>query len=265
MLQGTGKKRIVSFDLDMTLLEHKSMMIPYSAMEALRRLREKHIIVLASGRDMDHQLSVEYRNMVNADAVIHLNGAKVEADGEILYEHYMNKACLQKILRYSEMNGIAIGTEIADCDYYTHPEIVERNDSKQGKKTERKFADVWKLMDLPVHTLIYIGELGRIRELEYIFPEFKFPLFVSRAGADVVEKGISKASGLSCLCDYFSVDIKHTIAFGDSMNDYEILQKAGLGIAMGNAVDDLKAAADYITDDISEDGIWNACKHFALI
>ena len=49
------------------------------------------------------------------------------------------------------------------------------------------------------------------------------------------------------------------MAFGDSMNDYEILMEAGTGVAMGNSVPKLKEIADYITTDIEEDGVWNAC------
>ena len=55
------------------------------------------------------------------------------------------------------------------------------------------------------------------------------------------------------------------MAFGDSMNDFEIVSRAGIGIAMGNSVEELKAAADYVTDPIDRDGVWNACRHFGWI
>jgi hydroxymethylpyrimidine pyrophosphatase-like HAD family hydrolase len=55
------------------------------------------------------------------------------------------------------------------------------------------------------------------------------------------------------------------VAFGDSMNDYEIVQAAGTGIAMGNSVQKLKDTADYVTDDIAQDGVWKACRHFGWI
>ena len=67
------------------------------------------------------------------------------------------------------------------------------------------------------------------------------------------------------LCEYWGVDIRNTYAFGDSMNDLEILQAAGIGIAMGNGVPKLKEEADYVTDDIGRDGVYKACKHFQLI
>lgn len=59
--------------------------------------------------------------------------------------------------------------------------------------------------------------------------------------------------------------MERTVAFGDSMNDYEVVQEAGIGIAMGNAVEELKMVADYVTDDIDRDGVWKACRHFGWI
>ena len=70
---------------------------------------------------------------------------------------------------------------------------------------------------------------------------------------------------LDKVCEYFHIPMSETYAFGDSMNDLEILQEAGTGIAMGNAVPALKEVADYVTDRIDEDGIYKACKHFGLI
>ena len=102
-------------------------------------------------------------------------------------------------------------------------------------------------------------------ELEAHFPEFKFPLFSGKMGADVVEKEASKAEGLKRLCQYYGMELGQTAAFGDSMNDYEIVSLAGIGIAMGNAVEELKTIADYVTDAVDQDGVWNACRHFGWI
>ena len=55
------------------------------------------------------------------------------------------------------------------------------------------------------------------------------------------------------------------MAFGDGGNDISMLRHAGIGIAMGNANDTVKASANYVTDSVDEDGIWNALKHFNLI
>ena len=92
----------------------------------------------------------------------------------------------------------------------------------------------------------------------------KLPMFSSREGADIIEKDVSKAEGLKRLCKVWGIPLEHTIAFGDSMNDYEIVTTAGTGVAMGNAHPQLKAAADYVTDDIAEDGVYKACEALHL-
>ena len=67
--------------------------------------------------------------------------------------------------------------------------------------------------------------------------------------------GISKASGLRELCDFLKIDISETVAVGDAPNDIEILKTAGVAAVMGNATDDIKKLADFVTADNDHDGI----------
>lgn len=264
-MTGKGqKKRIVSFDLDMTLLDHRTWEIPESAMQALERLRRDSVIVVASGRNMDQELSAGYRDQIRPDAVIHMNGTRVVAEGELLYEHLMDQDRLRRLLAYAQGKEFAIGLSLDGCDYYTNPEAVRRVDVLRWGVSERNFLSVDRLFALPVRTLVYIGGPEHVGELEKAFPDMKFPLFSGRMGADVVERESSKAEGLKRLCAYYGIGREHTVAFGDSMNDYEIICEAGIGVAMGNAVSELKAAADYVTDEIGRDGVWKACEHLGL-
>ena len=157
--------------------------------------------------------------------------------------------------------GITTGAE----DYFINPEYVVRHDMRRWGVSERNFQDPEKLYDMKIRTLCYIGHESGAKLVEEAFPELKLPLFSSREGADVIEKEASKAEGLRRLCEYYGVPISETIAFGDSMNDYEIIQEAGIGVAMGNGTEELKRAADYVTSAIGEDGVWNACVHLHLI
>lgn len=63
--------------------------------------------------------------------------------------------------------------------------------------------------------------------MEEAFEEVKLPMFSSNTGADIIELAASKAEGLKRLCAYYGVQMKDTVAFGDSMNDFEIIQAAG--------------------------------------
>lgn len=258
------KQKIVSFDLDMTLLDHKTWKIPESAMEAIRRLRQDSVIVVASGRNMNETYSVPYRDIVRPDAIIHLNGTRVEADGRIIFEHLMDKERLGRLLAFGQEQDLALGISSDEGDYFTSPEMVIHFDLVRWGESQRNFKDPWHLMEMPVQTLTYIGGPEGAERLKRHFPEFKFPVFAGKTGADVVEQEASKANGLARLCDYYGIDISRTVAFGDSMNDIEILQAAGIGVAMGNGLKELKEAADYVTADIDDDGVYKACAHLKL-
>lgn len=258
-------KAIISFDLDMTLLDHGTWTIPDSALAALNQLRKNHIIVLATGRDMDAYYSRPFTDMVKPDAIIHMNGTKITVGDKLIYEHYMEQELLKNVMEYAEKYGHSIGVTIGDDDFYIHPEKVVEHDRNRWNECGRNFKDPKELITLGVRTLAYIGDEKGAREIEAHFPELKLLMFAGRCGADVVEKKASKAQGLIRLCEHYKIPVEHTFAFGDSMNDYEIVEQAGTGIAMGNALPELKKVADYVTSSVDQDGIWNACKHFGLV
>ena len=258
-------KPIVSFDLDMTLLDHDHWGIPESALKAIELLRKHCYIVIASGRDMDHDYSIAYRDAINPDAIVHMNGTKVTEGNTLLYEHFFDKKLLKELLQFSEENGLCVGVSLPGKDYYMNPQILSEHDKTRWDMSRRNFDDAWKLMEFDVRTLSFIGDEERANLIEKRFPQLKLPMFAGKQGADIVEKGVSKGEGLITLCRHWGVDMKDTYAFGDSMNDLEIVRMAGTGIAMGNAIEELKAAADYVTDRIDLDGVWKACVHFGLI
>lgn len=258
-------KPIVSFDVDMTLLDHKDWRIPESAMKTIEKLRENYIIVLATGRDMDNSYSAVLKDLLKPEAIIHLNGTKITVGDKVIYEHTFDKGLLKRILAYVETTPYGVGATIDGRDFYVHPQVVKKHDMDLWGQCVRFFEDPWLLMEQKVRTMAYIGGEEGAKNMEKQFPEIHVHLFAEKKGADLVEKKASKAKGLMRLCEYFDVPLSETTAFGDSMNDYDILRTAGRGIAMGNAMDELKAAADYITDPIDRDGIRNACLHFGMI
>lgn len=258
-------KGIVSFDMDMTLLNHVNYKIPDSAIHALERLREDYYIVIATGRDMDSKFSIGLSRLVRPDAVIHLNGTKITVGNEMIYSHTMDRELIRRLLAFAQEHKFSVGITIGDGDYYINPEFVTRHDMRRWGESARRFEDPWRLLDMDVRTMVYMGEESGAKQIQSEFPELKLPLFSSREGADIMERDVSKAEGLKRLCDYYGIPLSGTVAFGDSMNDYEILKAAGIGVAMGNAVEELKEVSDYVTTSIDEDGVWNACVHLRLI
>ncbi len=85
------------------------------------------------------------------------------------------------------------------------------------------------------------------------------------AFADVTAKGDTKQKGIDEIIRYFGIRLEETMSFGDGGNDISMLRHAAIGVAMGQAKEDVKAAADYVTAPIDEDGISKAMKHFGII
>ena len=82
---------------------------------------------------------------------------------------------------------------------------------------------------------------------------------------DVVPEGGSKSVGIDAICRSYGIAPDETMAFGDGQNDIEMLRHAGIGVAMGNAAEEVQAAADYATASVDEDGVGRALRHFGLI
>ena len=95
--------------------------------------------------------------------------------------------------------------------------------------------------------------------------EYYTYLIHNSAVVEMVPKGHTKASGIGKMCEALGIDRADTFAVGDSVNDLAMLEYAGVGIAMGNGSTEAKAAADYVTADLQDDGIYRAMLHFKLI
>ena len=82
---------------------------------------------------------------------------------------------------------------------------------------------------------------------------------------DLIPIGIGKSSGLLDICNYFHISPQQTMAFGDGQNDLDLIKVTGFGIAMGNAAQNIKDAAYFVTSGSGEAGITHALLHFDLI
>jgi len=94
--------------------------------------------------------------------------------------------------------------------------------------------------------------------VDMILDECKDCFYVSYTGETwrkFAAKGADKGNALRLLCSHLNVDISKAVAFGDDCNDFEMLGAAGIGVAMGNAIDKIKATADHITDTNDNDGV----------
>ena len=251
------------FDIDGTLVSFKTHRMPESTKRALNRLREEGILLfVSSGR---HKSSMNNLDDYPFDGYVTLNGGICWVGDEIIYKHSIPEHNIESLIRYMET------VERIPCVF------VEEQESWMNYKDET-VSEIFRLLNFPeppfkspneaigktIYQLLAFFGKDKEKELMKVLPDCEptrwNPLFT-----DIVPKGSSKRVGIMKMSDYFGISEKEIIAFGDGGNDIQMLEYAGLGIAMGNAAEEVKQSADYVTSDVDEDGIAKALIHFGLL
>lgn len=255
-------KKILCVDFDMTLFDHQTRKIPESALKALDGIRDHYKIVLASGRNFNEPQNLPVKNLIKPDGIIHANGSVVEADGQILKESFFEDDLLRSVILFAIEQNLCLGTLYKDIYYNTNPDALKKRWYLKGfTPFSSSIRDARELFGKKIHSLFLDDTVDAAALIAQNFPSLRTPVMSEKGGADVIPGDISKAGGMELLLKYWNQTYEDVAAIGDSMNDYELIQAASVGIAMGNAIDNLKKIADHITSSISDDGIKNAINY----
>lgn len=256
--------KIIALDLDGTL-NNDQKKITKKTKEALIAVQKKGVkVVLASGRPTSglkresDALELEKYNGI----LLSYNGGKVvdAASQKVLYEKSMPKETAVRLLKHMEAFPV---TPIVDDgkDYYTtsKDEFMIEFESKINNLGIKEVGNVADSVDFnPVKVLIAAPNeflMPASRELKEPFQQELSFVQSTPYYLEATMKGINKASTLQTVCDILEIRPEEVMAFGDEQNDIKMIEFAGLGVAMGNACDKLKAVADEITLTNNEDGI----------
>ncbi len=257
--------KLVLFDIDETLLSHQIQRIPRDTLKAVETLHRNHCLVaIATGRGPSG-ISQELIGQIKPDYLIAGNGQLVvNNQNKILNIHYLDNDQIEEVTKFGvEHNCVLFWKFLSGSFVYSGYDIV-KNWTMAGS---------WGMQNCPTRdkhkSEKCIGGAidqtqSKIYSLPERFPDLEFFAY-SPNGADINTKGINKGTGLNDLLKDLKITPEECMAFGDSMNDMAMIKKAGIGIAMGNAIPELKQQADYVTTPILDQGISNALKHFKLI
>lgn len=254
--------KIVFFDVDGTITNYKDGSIPNSTKEAIRILKSKGIrVVVATGRPLS-MCNELYR--LGIETLITANGAYVKHNDIVIHKVPMENKVIKEVFEFAQEqnHGLSFFTE----DFYMNG-VKHANISKALKET-LSLVDYPEIDPQVYNQEVYLMCLYASDEMveKYIerFPYLTFQRwhpFVS----NVLKEQVSKSLATHRVLEHFGIDKSEAIAFGDGENDIDMLQLVGLGIAMGNANENLKKVADYTTKKSSEDGIKFALKEFGII
>ncbi len=257
---------LLFFDIDGTLWDFQNV-IPESTKTALRLLKENgHKVFINSGRTKvfirDPRLLA-----LDFDGICAGCGTYIEYGGEELLYRTIGREPLIRAVRLFYDYGMSAMLESRDA-ILLDEDLIGRDE--YGRFIIETMGDViqpirgneanWVASKF---TVLIDGTNWR-EAVDQLWKDFE----VMVHGEYVMEaapKGYSKATAIAFLCDVLGVDQADTYAFGDGANDLDMLGYAGVGVAMGNAAEAAKERADYVTDDLHEDGLYNACSHFGLI
>ena len=265
--------QLAVFDIDRTLIPPEIGHIAPETLEAIRALQRRGIsTAIASGR-MLHILPDELREL-GFDYFILSNGAYVaDSQGRVVSQESVEADVVEAFSREMIRRGLAFDIRYVDGMVQGNPdrdvrEAMQAFWAKQKVKFKPPKNFQWHVRpgvgQLPISFGACIPEKLQ-PELAPMFPRLDFLPVFEGPMCDVNPKGISKATGIRRICGLMGISMEQVIAFGDDRNDLEMVAEAGIGVAMGNALASVKAAADYVTKPCLELGVVAALKHFGLI
>ena len=274
--------KVLFIDIDGTLVNYETV-IPQSAIDAIQRARYNgHKVYVCTGRSR----AEVYENIWNIglDGMIGGNGAYVEDVGKvIMHQHITEEQCRhivdwlqdRKLEFYLESNNGLFASK--NFEKASEP-VLKLYMGRKGKDA----SNVTVRSIFP--NMIFDGELCRddVDKVSFILnsyqdyidasEEFKDLNVGTWGGAgelalfgDFYSKGITKAHAISVLLEHLGMKQEDTIAFGDAKIDIPMLEYCNIGVAMGNGGDEIKAMADFVTDEVDEDGLYKAFLKLGLI
>lgn len=269
-------------DVDGTYLNHRGL-VPESARQAVVQARANgHLVFLCTGRPT----AILPPNLVDVgfDGIIASAGGHVEIRGEVLARHTIPVQQLRLVIEWFDARGVDYFFEAASGLYGTagarsRIHAMLYGTLQDGTAPAPVGAGLSVILEAFVDAELLRDDIAKIAILdsgvpfEEIRTQFAdvfdlIPSTVSRFGPNSGEmsiRGVHKALGIEVTLRHLALDQADTIAFGDGLNDLEMLRYAHVGVAMGGAHADVVAAADQVTDSPDEDGIWNGFRAHGLL
>ncbi len=266
------------FDIDGTLVNFEGVM-PESTQRALQQARQNgHHVILCTGRSKCQIQS--WLKEFGVDGMICAAGAYVEYKGQVISHSMVKPEALKKVIDFLEKENIVYGIQCTEHSVSTTSgiETMLKMFSERFHMDEdqiRTFFGETEFDDNPrkrtdVDKMIYYDSpLGIAAVREALAPEFDVTLSSfekpDETSGEITQAGITKSYGMQKVLEHLGMERVDSIAFGDGPNDLDMLQFAGCGVAMGNAGDNVKEAADFVTEHIDRDGIWLAMEKLGLL
>ena len=258
-----NKIKAVFFDIDGTLVSFQTHQVPESTVEAIKQLRDRGIkVFIATGRLLKYTEIVSH---IEVDGYITVNGGYcITSSGEVIYECSIPPQIVEKVFELRRKYGFSFAI-LTEKGMY-----VERLEGRA-----KEVADLINIYP-EVADLEHIASTQRVLQIcPYIDPELERVIMseleecVSSRWIDILMdinmRGVDKSLAARHVMEYYGYTMQQAMAFGDGGNDLPMVRDVAVGVAMGNACEELKQVADYVTLSVDEDGVSHALRKYGLI
>lgn len=257
--------KAVFFDIDGTLVSFKTHKIPQSTKDALAELKKKGIkVFIATGRPF---AAVNNLDDCTFDGFITMNGAYCMTEEKCpIFKQPISPREIQSLTTYlKEKEEFPYMAATKDAMYINYInadvesiyQLINFPTPQMGSLEGLKGEDIYQIV-------AFFKKDKEAEIMQNVLPGCEAarwnPLFT-----DIISKGISKQVGIDKVLDYYGFELDEAMAFGDGGNDLQMLRHVPASVAMGNAVEEVRKSASYVTDPVDDDGIWNALRHFQVI
>ena len=258
--------KLIATDLDDTLLNDNSEISDYNK-NILKRLMDRGIeVVIATGRPVEAMKSFAVRLENNNDSVVFNGAMVVDGDFNCAFSSPLEKEIVLDIINIYKTKYI---NDTSLNIYYFKDYIVDKADFKYKTNTEIVYKENKIIglenfnIEMDVYKMVILGDRHVLNEAKKELSRFNIHTSFSNPNfLEILSFNSNKANALKWICDKKGIDRNNVMAFGDNYNDIEMIEFAGIGVAMENAENDLKEKANYIAYNNNKNGVGIFLKEF---
>jgi Cof subfamily protein (haloacid dehalogenase superfamily) len=257
--------KAIFFDIDGTLLSHQTKKVPDSTVKALKLLKEKGIYTfISTGRHISEMKDLPLDHL-EFEGYITLNGQYCYNKDGTIYDLPIQQQDIDNIIKEIQHHPfpcIFVEDKLMYINY-NNEDVQTVQDAISTPLPDVN--DIQRGFTHPIYQVIPYGiDEDSEQRIMKLMPHCKRTRWHSLA-VDIIPQEGGKQNGIRQVLNYYHIKQEETMAFGDGFNDIDMLEFVEIGIAMGNASQEVKDIADDITEDIDNDGIYRALKKYHVI
>ena len=253
--------RLIALDLDKTLVHNDGKVSGYS-IKILSECKKRGILIaIATSRS---EISAkEYVDLIKPDIVVTSGGAVARVGNTVLYKALIQQDILNSIIQdalgnpsiacirvlgevheLSNNQSVPVGQK--DCGHYDYSDL-------QTPLNE----NAWKIQ-------FETKDISFLKSLQFKYPECELTSYSNEDLHKLANIKANKLDAIMAVCDYYGITLKETAAFGDDFSDYKLLKEAGMGVAVANAIEQIKNVSDFVCDSNEKDGVAGYIEKYIL-